>query len=144
MDLNPVEFVQACNVHYIMMELQKAMDRYYKNCVQKLRDWQDTYATVTVLDTTVEAALKRNLTKLKQDLLNYKRSALAKQARLPAAAVSQQGIAVGQGDKLAKYIKQEAKGKMMALYNKVKNNCDGIRGVFLKVVLGFRKFGYDF
>ena len=34
---------------------------------------------------------------------------------------------VGSGDQLAKYLKQEAKGKMTSLYNKLKNNCDGIK-----------------
>ena len=34
---------------------------------------------------------------------------------------------MGQGDQLAKYLKQEVKGNMMALYNKLKNNYDGIR-----------------
>ena len=30
---------------------------------------------------------------------------------------------MGQGDQLAKYRTQEAKGKMLALYKKLKNNC---------------------
>ena len=42
--------------------------------------------------------------------------------------VPQPTNAAGQGDQLAKYLKQEAKGEMMALYNKLKNNCDGIKG----------------
>ena len=41
--------------------------------------------------------------------------------------VPQPTSAAGQGDQLAKYLKQEAQGKMMALYNKLKNNCDGIK-----------------
>jgi hypothetical protein len=75
MDLNPVEFIQAGNVEY-MIQLQKPIDGCYKNCAQKFRVWQDEYATV--LDTTMEFALKGEVTKLKQDLLDYKRSALAK------------------------------------------------------------------
>ena len=54
-------------------------------------------------------------------MLEYKRSSL------PAATVPQPANAVGQGDLLAKYPKQEPKGKMLALYNKLKNNCDGIK-----------------
>ena len=57
----------------------------------------------------------------------YKRSALAKQESLPAAAVPLSSSAAVQGNQLAKYLKQEAKGKMMALYNKLKNNCEGIK-----------------
>ena len=87
------------------------MDGFYKNCAQKFRAWQDEYATV--LDTTREAALKGKVTKLKQDLLAYKRSALAKQADLPAAVVPQPTSTAGQGDQLAKYLKQEAQGKML-------------------------------
>jgi hypothetical protein len=100
-------------------------DGYYENCTQKFRGWKDAYATV--LDTAVELALQSKLTKLKQEFLAYKRSALAKQADLPAAVVPQPTSAAGQGDQLAKYLKQEAQGKMMALYNKLKNNCDGIK-----------------
>ena len=73
----------------------------------------------------MEAALKSKMTKLKQDLLAYKRSALAKQASLPAAVVPQPTSAAGHGDHLAKHLQQ---GKMMALYNKLVNNCDGIKG----------------
>jgi hypothetical protein len=120
-----VEFIQAGNVEY-MMQLQRNMGGYNKNCVQKLRDWKDAYAIV--LDVSVETALKGKLTKYKQDLLEYKRSALDKQVSLPAAVVPQPTSAAGQGDQLAKYLKQEAKGKMMALYNKLKNNCEGIKG----------------
>ena len=105
MDLNLVEFIQVGNVEY-MIQLQKAMDGCYKNCVQKFRFWQDEYATV--LDTTVEATLKGKVTKLKQDLLDYKRSALAKQASLPAAVVSQPSSVVGQG--AAGYV-PEARGQ---------------------------------
>ena len=47
---------------------------------------------------------------------------------MPADVVSQPGSGVGQGDQLSKHLKQEAKGKMMALYNKLMNNCDGIKG----------------
>jgi hypothetical protein len=124
MDLNPVEFMQVGNVER-MNKFQDVLDGYYENCAQKFRVWQDEYATV--LDTTVEADLKSKMTKLKQDLLAYKRSALAKQASLPAA-VPQPSSAAGQGDQLAKNLKQDAKGKMMALYNKLKSNCDGIKG----------------
>ena len=42
--------------------------------------------------------------------------------------VPQPTSTVGQGDQLAKYLKQKAQGKMMALYNKLKNKCDGIKG----------------
>jgi hypothetical protein len=42
--------------------------------------------------------------------------------------VSKPVSAAGQGDQLAKYLKQETKGQMMALYNKLKHNCDGIWG----------------
>ena len=85
------------------------LDGYYKNCMQKLRDWQDAYATV--LDTAMEAALKQKITKLKQDLLDYKRSVLVKQESMSAAVVSQPGSGVDQADQLAKHLKQEAKDK---------------------------------
>ena len=39
-----------------MNKLQDTLDGYYKNCAQQFRDWKDAYATV--LDATVEAALK--------------------------------------------------------------------------------------
>ena len=45
--------------------------------MQKFRDWKADHATV--LDTTVEAALKSRLTNLMQDLVAYKRSPLVKQ-----------------------------------------------------------------
>ena len=108
MDLNPVEFMQPGNVAR-MDKLQDVLDGYYKNCVQKVRDWQGAYATV--LDTAVEAALKQKITKLKQDLLDYKRSVLVKQESMSAAVVSQPGSGVDQADQLAKHLKQEAKDK---------------------------------
>ena len=64
-----------------------------------------------------------------KDIMVMKRSALGRQANLPVAvaAVPQPATTVGQGDQLAEHLKQEAKGKMTALVNKLKNNCDGIR-----------------
>jgi hypothetical protein len=112
MDLNHVEFMQPGNVER-MNKLQDVLDGYYKNCVQKLRDWQDAYATA--LDKAMEAALKaaltQKITKLKQDLLDYKRSVLVKQESMSAAVVSQPGSGVDQADQLAKHLKQEAKDK---------------------------------
>ena len=119
MDLNPADFIQAGN-RELMTQLQDVLDGHYKTCVQKLRDWRADYATV--IDTTVETALTSKLAKLMQDLVAYKKLALAKQASLPAAVVPQPTNSVGQGDQLAKYLKQEAKGKMTVLYNKLKDN----------------------
>ena len=48
---------------------------------------------------------------------------MALNRNLPAAVVPQPTSAAVQGDQLAKYLKQEAKGKMMAIYNKLKKNC---------------------
>ena len=97
--------MQAGNVER-MNKLQDGLDGHYEACAQKFRDWKADYATV--LDTTMEAALKSKLTKLMQDLLAYKRIALDKQASLPAAVVPQPTSSLGQGDQLAKYLKQEA------------------------------------
>jgi hypothetical protein len=58
----------------------------------------ESVAYATVFDATVEAALKDKMNKLKQDLLAYKRSTLAKQASLPTADVTQPSGAEGQGD----------------------------------------------
>ena len=77
----------------------------------------------------VETAVETKLTKFKFKLLAYKRSAVGRQTNLPVAvaAVPQPATTVGQGDQLAEHLKHEAKGKMPALVNKLKNNFDGIR-----------------
>ena len=100
-----------------MRQLQRNLDGHYKDCLQKFSEWRRAYATV--LYVSVETALQG---KLKQDLLANKMLALDMQASLPVAVVPQPTSGVGQGDQLAKYLRQEAKGKMLALFNKLKNN----------------------
>ena len=53
---------------------------------------------------------------IKTNLLAYKRLALDKQASLPVVeALVPQPTSVGQGDQLAKYLRNESKGKMLAM-----------------------------
>ena len=119
-------FIVVGNDEY-MKYLQRGLDDHYKNCLQKFGEWKRVYATV--LETSVETALQVKMTTFKTNLLAYKRLALDKQASLPVveALVPQPTNGVGQGDQLAKYLRNEAKGKMLAMYNKLKNNTDGIR-----------------
>ena len=70
------------------------------------------------MDTSVETALQVKMTTFKTSLLAYKRLALDKQASLPVVdAPVPQPTSVGQGDQLAKYLRNEAKGKMLAMNN---------------------------
>jgi hypothetical protein len=84
MKLNPVDITQVGNVKY-MTHLQRNLDGYYQDCLQKFSETKRAYATV--LDVSVKTALQCKLTKFKQDLLAYKRLALYKQASLPATVV---------------------------------------------------------
>jgi hypothetical protein len=79
-----VDFIQGGNVQY-MRQLQRNLDGYHKDCLQKFIEWKRAYATV--IDMSVETVLQGKLTKFKQDLLAYKRLDLDKQASLPAAVL---------------------------------------------------------
>ena len=91
-----------------------------KDCLQKFDEWKRVYATV--LEVSVDKALHAKMTEFKSDLLTSKMMALDRQASLHLAVDPQPSNGVGQGDQLAKYLRKEAKGKMLALFNKLKNN----------------------
>ena len=84
-ELNLVELIQVDNTDY-MKQLQGNLDWYYEACSQKLCEWRPTYATI--LDVDVETALQTMLTKFKQDLIDYKISAVFRQANLPVAVAT--------------------------------------------------------
>ena len=62
-------------------------------------------------------ALQVKMTMFKENLLAYKWLALDRQASLPVAVapVPQPTNSVGQGDQLAKYLRSDAKGKMLVM-----------------------------
>ena len=79
----------------------------------------------------METALQGSVTKLKQDLLAYKRDLLNKKKDFPVLAPPQTpgGNRSGSGiDPLTKHFKQEARAKMAALHNQLKICCEGIQG----------------
>ena len=79
-ELNPVEFMQPGNSER-MNRLQDELDNSCLSCVRKLKKWKKNYSTI--LDATVETALQTAVAKLKQDVMAYKRSLLAKQRDFP-------------------------------------------------------------
>ena len=125
--MNPAEFIVVGNIDYVKF-LQKRMDDIYKICLRMFDEWKGAYAMV--LDTSMETDLQIRMNTLKTNLLAYKRLALDMQANLPAlepAPFPQPASSGGKCDHLARYLKNEAKGKMLAMYNKLKNNTDRIR-----------------
>jgi hypothetical protein len=75
----------------------------------------------------VETALQVKLNTFKTNLVVYNRLALDRQAGLPVVEAPVPQPTTGQGDQLGRYLKNEAKGKMLAMYNKLKNNTEGIK-----------------
>ena len=72
----------------------------------------------------------------KTNMVAYNRLALDRQAGLPVVEAPVPQPTTGQGGQLGRYLKNEAKGKMLAMYNKLKNNTEGIKHAAQAVGLG--------
>ena len=113
MEMNPVEFMQPGNSER-MDRLQDQLDKSCVNCGQKLKQWKNNYSTI--LDAAVVTSLQTAVTKLKQDVLAYKRELVAKKQDFTSNPHPNSSSGSG-GDQLTKHFRQEAKAKMLALHN---------------------------
>ena len=127
MEVNPVEFMEPGNEDS-MTSLWGKLDKAYRESVLKLDEWREEFQSI--LDTNQETALQASVTKLRQDLVKYKRDMLSKQKTFPVAPPpTPVGNRPGSGiDPVTKHFKQEARAKMAALYNQLKICCEGIQG----------------